>query len=197
VRGPGASYRNDEHEYQIEKVIRALQGTNRLLILDEASTLTDKALTLLRDLHDSAGIPVFMVCTKDLFERITRGVDADHGQLYSRIDIVHALTQGQDVNAGGKPLFTVEDIKQLYQVPPIRLSPDGVQFMLAVANQLGYGSLRRCGVLLRNAARRARKRQGLAAEDDVTVTADDLEVVERILRQEAGEQTTATERRRT
>ena len=197
VRNGGTGLRNTEHEFQIERVIRLLQVTNRLLILDEAHKLTDGALELVRDVHDTTGIPIFLVCTKDLYERITRGVDADHGQLYSRIDIVHALTEGKDVCAGGRPLFTVEDIKALYAQPPIRLSPDGVTFMLAVANQLGYGSLRRCGVLLRNAARRARKRQGLDDEATVTVTADDLEWVELHLRQESGEQATAIERKRT
>ena len=68
--------------------------------------------------------------------------------------------------------------------------------MQGVANQLGYGSLRRCKILLRNAARRARKRQGLADDAKVTVTADDLQWVEARLRQEASEQDLASERRK-
>ncbi len=87
-------------------------------------------------------------------------------------------------------------IRQLYNEPPVRLSRDGMDYLQAVANDLGRGSLRRCKMLLQNAARRARKRQGSADGDKVTVTADDLEWVETRLRQESGEQEAAKDRRR-
>ena len=44
--------------------------------------------------------------------------------------------------------------------------------------------------------RRARKRQGVAEGDKVTVTADDLQWVETRLRQESGEQQAAEDRRK-
>ena len=50
-----------------------------------------------------------------------------------------------------------------------------------VANMLGYGSLRRCKMLVQNAVRRAHKRQGLADGDKVIVTADDA-IASRVLR---------------
>ena len=106
-------------------------------------------------------MPVLLIATRDLHDRILKNADPDHGQLYSRFDITHHLTEGRDMYSGkGKALYTVDDIRALYNEPPVKLSPDGVQYLHEVANMLGYGSLRRCKILLRNGARRARKRQG-------------------------------------
>ena len=75
-------------------------------------------------------------------------------------------------------------------------SSDGARYLQDVASMLGYGSLRRCKMLLQNAVRRARKRQGLEDHAKVTVTAADLEWVEHRLRQEVSEQQTMKDRRR-
>ncbi|MHC4867663.1 MAG: AAA family ATPase, partial [Planctomycetota bacterium] len=196
VRGMNAQTIDRHHQFQVERVIDTLRDSNRLLIIDEAHQLSDAALTLLRDMHDTTGIPMLLIATKDLHDRILATVDADRGQLYSRADIVHHLTQGKDLYADGKPLFTVEEIKELYHQAPVRLFSDAVRYLQGVANELGRGSLRRCRILLRNAARRARKRQGLGEDDKVTVVADDLEWVEAHLRQEASEQDAVMARRK-
>ena len=65
-----------------------------------------------------------------------------------------------------------------------------------VANDLGGGSLRRCKILLRNAARRARKRMNLDDDAVVTVAAEDLDWVDRYLRDEAAEHQAIADRRR-
>jgi len=172
---------------QVERVVAVLRDSNRLLIIDEAQKLQTGAIELLREIHDAAGVPVLLLATKELHDRIQRNADPDRGQVYSRFDITHHLTQGRDVHAGGKQLFTVAEIRALYNEAPIRLSGDAAKYLTDVANQLGYGSLRRCRILLTNAARRARKRSNLGDEDTVTVTADDLEFAETRLRQEASE----------
>jgi len=191
-----ASTRDRHYQSQLERVIEALRNSDRLIILDEAQKLNDAALELCRDIHDTTGVPILLIATKDLHDRILRTCGPDHGQMYSRFDIVGHLTQGKDAYVGGKPLFSVAEIRELYSQIPIRLSADAVSYLQGVANQLGYGSLRRCRILLTNAARRARKRAGLGDEDKVTVTADDLEWVEARLRQEAGEQDTVADRRK-
>jgi hypothetical protein len=109
--------------------------------------------------------------------------------------VVHHLCQGHDIYSGGKALYTLQDIKELYNEPPVKLSPDAARYLQSVANMLGYGSLRRCKMLLRNAVRRARKRQGLTDGEKVTITADDLEWVETRLRQESSERETIRDRR--
>ena len=190
------SLRDHHHHTLLERVMDRLHESGRLVILDEAHKLNDAAIELARDLHDVTGVPILLVATKDLHDRILRTIGPDHGQTYSRIDIVHHLTQGHDIHAGGRSLFTLEEIRKLYQEPPIRLSPDATRYLQGVANQLGYGSLRRCKILLKNAVRRARKRMGLDDDVAVTVTAEDLEWVETRLRQETGEQLAIIERRK-
>ena len=186
---------NRQNSSIVERVIEALRDTHRLILLDEAQLLTDSALSAMRDVHDCTGCPFMLLGTRDLLERIQRNVGPDHGQLYSRFDIVTHVTQGCDVYNGGKALFTVDEIRQLYQVTPIKLAGDAAHYLRDVANHLGSGSLRRCKILLRNAARRARKRQKLGDDDRVTVLADDLEWVEGRLRQESSEVLAATNRR--
>lgn len=194
----GMQSKEREHLTQLERVIDRLQRSNRLLIVDEGHKLRDAALELLREIHDATGCPILLLATKDLHDRIQRSADPDRGQVYSRFDIVRPLTEGHDVHAGGanRPLFSIEDIKRLYHQTPIRLSPDAGRYLQDVANQLGFGSLRRCRILLVNAARRARKRQGKATEETVTVTADDLEHAETRLRQGAVEHEIVKERTR-
>jgi len=192
----GSGIRDKQHRTQLERCIAALRNSHRLLIIDEAHKMTNEAIELLRDIHDSTGAPAVLLATKDLHQRILRDADADHGQLYSRFDVIHHLTEGRDVNSGGKPLYSIEDIRALYNEPPIRLASDAAKYLQDVANALGFGSLRRCKTLLSNAARRARKRQDVAAGDKVTVTACDLEWAELRLRQDATEQDVVAERRR-
>jgi hypothetical protein len=84
----------------------------------------------------------------------------------------------------------------LYNEPPIRLAPDAAKYLQDLANDLGHGSLRRCRVLLANAARRARKRLSLADGDTVTVSAADLEWVDTHTRHEASEREAVADRRR-
>lgn len=182
------------HHTQIERLIEALRNSGRLIVLDEAHQLNDGAINLLRDIHDSCGVPILLLATKDLHDRIRRDADADHGQLYSRSDVVVDLGEGHDVTQGGKPLFSMADIKELYNQTPIKLHKDATEYLFDVANMLGYGSLRRCKIVLRNAVRRARKRKGLDDGDAVSVSADDLAAVERIMRRTASEKNVMEDR---
>ncbi|MGB2985150.1 MAG: AAA family ATPase, partial [Phycisphaerae bacterium] len=196
VRSHRGYQRGGVYSTLLERVVDTLRDSGRMIILDEAAKLTDSAVHLLRDIHDNAGVPMMLLATRDLHDRIVKNADPDHGQLYSRFDVIHHLTEGHDMYAGGKALYTVQDIRELYNEPPVRLSPDAARYLQDVANRLGYGSLRRCKMLVQNAVRRAHKRQGLTDGEKVTVTADDLEWVEARLRRESSEQETIRDRRR-
>ena len=149
----------------------------------------------MRSIHDTTGIPILLVATQELHDRIQRNAAPDRGQLYSRVEVIQNLAEGHDVYSGGKVLHTLQDIRDLYNEPPVKLSPDAARYLQDVANMLEYGSLRRCKMLLRNAVRRARNRCGLAAEDTVTVTADDSEYAELRLRQAGSERSLIADRR--
>jgi len=198
VRDSARLQSDQAHLTQLERVLARLRNSNRLLLVDEAHKLQDGAIELLREIHDATGIPILLFATRDLQDRIERSADPDHGQLYSRIDITMPLTQGHDLSAGGdnRPLYTLKEIKELYAQPPVRLSRDAGHYLLSVANDLGRGSLRRCARILINAARRARKRQAVEEGATVTVTADDLEYVEKRFRRSTIEQERIDDRRK-
>jgi hypothetical protein len=173
---------------QFDRVLDELRGSNRLLIVDEAHKLNDDAIEVLREIHDDTGCPVLLLATKDLQDRVERTAQPDAGQLHSRFDVNRNVVQGYSAQTGGKKLFTVEQIRKFYEKPPLRLSADAADYLLDVANLLGWGSLRRCRVLVMNGARRARKRQSLTEDDAVTITADDLAYADSLLRPIAADQ---------
>ena len=59
---------NRANKSVIERVIDALQGTHRLIILDEAQLLTDPGLQAVRDVYDTTGCPFMLIGTKDLLD---------------------------------------------------------------------------------------------------------------------------------
>ena len=141
VRTARASQSELKHLSQLERVRARLTGSSRLLIIDEAHKLWDTSLELLREIHDLTGIPILLLAVNELRERIEAESDPDRGQIYSRFEITRWLTEGRDLHAGGKPLYTIEDIKQLFQQVPIRLSKDAGRYLQDVANELGRGPL--------------------------------------------------------
>lgn len=179
-----------------ETTVQILKDSNRLIIIDEAHKLRDDAIEYLREVHDATHCPVVCLATKELYDRIQRNATPDAGQIKSRFDISYPLTQGVGTQPDGKKrrLFTVDDIRKLYEITPIRLSKDAVNYLVDVANVIGFGSLRRCGMLVVNAARRARKRLGLE-EGEITITADDLAYVEEKFSPEPGQTQEVAERR--
>lgn len=179
-----------------ERLVDRLKDSSRLIMVDEGHKLHDSALELLRELHDLTGCPILLFATKELRDRIRRKANPDAGQIRSRFDIEFALTQGSDATRGDRrKLFSVDDIRKLYAQVPIRLSQDATHYLQDVANNFGEGSLRRCRILLTNAARRARKRQKLEDDATVTVTADDLAYVEEVFRPDPDEKQQTRERR--
>lgn len=181
---------------RLGRAIAALSGSGRFIIIDEAHKLQDRALEVLRDLHDTCGVPILLLATQELLDRLEQNAKSDKGQLYSRFAVWHHLTEDYDLFNGGKARFSAVEIKELYNEPHIRLSPDAVRYLQDVANDLGRGSLRRCEHLLRNAARHARKLAGLDSAKTVTVTAQNLESVESRLRRVRVEHDRVTHRRR-
>jgi DNA transposition AAA+ family ATPase len=182
----GVAFHNT-HRAFYPKLVQRLAHSGRLIIVDECQILAPKSFQVLRDLHDEAGVPILLIGIRNVYESILADAVPDAGQLYSRFGVIVNLVQGRDVHAGGKPLFTIEQIVQAFQTTPIRLAKDAAEYLRDVANALGQGSLRLCKRLVQFAARRARERQAVQAGEPITITAPDLQAVERLLKQEAGE----------
>lgn len=78
---------------KFQALVGALQGTNYLLLVDEAETINGVALHYLRRLHDKAGVGVVLAGTTRLIEMIK----PEHGQfeqIRSRISMWPATIKG-------------------------------------------------------------------------------------------------------
>lgn len=125
-------------------VIDALRGTNRLILIDEAHKLTELGLEAIRDVHDEAGVPIILCGTSRLRQSVS-----DHTMFYgqmssriiARVDMVEFMTEG----GGGrrrKPLFTVEDIRKVFESDRVRLTDDACRWLSALSCHPGAGGLR-------------------------------------------------------
>ena len=164
-------------------ITERLTGSGRLIVIDQAHKLSDRALEYMFDLHDRTKCPILMVGTARLGERLARDKDPRFGQLYSRVAIrcnLVRVAQRRNGGDGGK-LFSIDDIRRVFARGKVRLTAGAAKYLQDVSNTLGYGSLRLCDRILRWAEKRARKRAGVGRDEAVTVTDEDLQRAHMIL----------------
>lgn len=128
------------------KIVEALQGTGRAIMVDEAHQLHPDALEMVRDLHDQAGVPVILAGTVRLNEAVSDTAQF-FGQFSSRVALRYDITEEARGGGGGgdpKPLHTTADIKQLYESDKVRFTDDGRLLLAKLANIPGLGGLRLC-----------------------------------------------------
>jgi len=127
------------------KIIEALRGTGRAIIVDEAHQLGPDALELVRDIHDETGCPMILAGTMRLHDQVS-DQQLYFGQLSSRTAIKYDL--GEELRGGGggdpKPIHSIDEIKQLYERDKVRFTDDGRLLLTKLANIPGLGGLRLC-----------------------------------------------------
>ncbi len=69
-----------------QQIIKSLQSTNRLLMIDEGENLDSKCLEIVRRIQDFAGIPILICGTDRILYRL-KGFRGELAQLYSRIGV--------------------------------------------------------------------------------------------------------------
>lgn len=148
-------------------LVKTLAGSRRLIILDEAHYLTEQAFNIVRDLHKRTGCPVVFGGTMDILGTID-DFDAFHGQFKRLVSAVYNITE-DIINAGGTPLYTVDEVLAFSKAMGIRLTLDGADEALGYANTLGWGGFGALGFLLINAQSYARHKTG---NPRASVTAD-------------------------
>ena len=164
-----------------ERIFDRLRDSHRLVIIDEAHRLADSALDWLRDLSDVAHVPMLLLSTYELVERIRADARPDRGQLYSRFGYVRDLTSGCDeVPGGSHPLFTHSQVRAMFESDLVRLTPEASEHLMRLANMLGYGSLRVCRLLMDWAPIVAR---GLAGLDPTAAVVIDADLLVRLQRE--------------
>ena len=91
-----------EHRGQLSEmaagIIKRLQGSGRLIVVDEAEYLPHKALELLRRVHDKAGVGMLLVGMPRLIHNL-RGSRGQYAQLYSRVGVYARLEKLSPVDS--------------------------------------------------------------------------------------------------
>ena len=137
-----------------------LQGTPRLLIIDEIHKLCgqagDRALTVLRDLYDATQSPQLWCGTTDLvayLERDTGDAREPLAQIRRRITICRDLTERTMAPGGGpgEPLYSIDEIRAVFANSKMRLSADAIRMLVELANVPDGGHLGVCSALVRMA----------------------------------------------
>lgn len=151
----------------MDAIITKLRGSNRLLIIDEWHKAERPLYEGVRDLYDVAGIPIALIATEDVMKRVQsarlRKGAVWSDQFCSRIGWVVDLTKLTDETGEPRPLFTVEEIRQIFKSDQIRITPDGISYLQALACSVGLGCLRMAQRCYSMASRMVRGRSDITA----------------------------------
>ena len=149
----------------MDTVIQKLRGSHRLLLLDEWHQAERPLYEAVRDLHDVAEIPMVLIGTEAVQKRVVEtrvrkgAVWSD--QFCSRIGWVRDLTRLKDEQGEPRPLFTMQEIREIFRAGEIRISRDGAEFLQALACSVGLGCLRIAERCFAMGVKLARRRGGV------------------------------------
>jgi hypothetical protein len=126
-------------------IIEKLTDTHRVIFLDEAHQL-GRWIGSIRAIHDEARVPIIMAGTDEILQFVN---DRAHGRgqfssrciRYNAMDHVHNA-EGPEGGAGGRDLFTIEEIKAFFDMKKIRFDRDALEMVWALACLPNYGTLR-------------------------------------------------------
>ena len=104
----------------MKELVNALQGSNRLIIIDEADHLTFSALQALRNLNDEAGVGILLAGNDRIYNQMVCGVkSSEFDQLRTRI-----FARPKVCNE-----YTIDEIKGIFGIDDL----DSVKLLLEVA----------------------------------------------------------------
>jgi hypothetical protein len=135
-----------------QKVKQVLAGTSRLLMIDQIHALcgarNDEPLYVLADLFDATKAPQLWCGTADLVAYLDRGQargSTTLAQIRRRIGISRDLMQRTETQGGdGEPLYTVDEIRNVFSKNKMRLAPDAARYLCELANLPDSGALGAC-----------------------------------------------------
>ncbi len=134
-----------------ERLISNLRNREVIIIIDEASGLTVKQLNQLRTvIMVSAHCPLILAGNQHLLvtvnQKSTRRGFESLDQLRSRLMAVLHLDMMAGEKGGG--LYSVEDIRKLYEFGGIRLLPDAITSLQKISRWPGSGRLFTCSNII-------------------------------------------------
>ena len=131
-----------------------LRDSGRLLLIDQIHNLRfskdDKPLYFLTDIHDHTKAPQLWCGTADIAAYLNRRsakLDESLAQINSRLNPKRDLTLRtlpREQGGSGEPLFTVEQVREMFAKNKIRITPDGIRMLWQLACVPDSGSLRVC-----------------------------------------------------
>lgn len=147
-------------------VIDILRDSGRLLIFDEIHQAHSSGLEAIRDLHDEAGVPVALVGTIDAVKQLT-DTGQYYGQFASRIAVRCDVTEYALRPKNPRPLYSLDEIMEVFASGRVRLAKDGAQYLQMIANVPGLGGLRICDRIMRVVYSISRFKDGSAVGGDM------------------------------
>lgn len=82
----------------------ALQGTGKLIVIDEAQHLSAKAIDTLRAIHDDSAVGMVFAGSDDFYAQLRGRSQSDFAQFYSRVGIRRRL----------QPQVSFEDVQRIF-----------------------------------------------------------------------------------
>ncbi|MEM1445175.1 MAG: AAA family ATPase [Planctomycetota bacterium] len=131
------------------RLINKLKGTERPIFLDEAHLLPPRTFAHLRSIFDQSGSPIIMTGAYDILERVDDR-STGQGQLARRCIIFNALEHFANVEGGGpsgdgeglgQPLYSLDDIRRVFEHMPLKLTEPALEMLWALACLPKYGCL--------------------------------------------------------
>ncbi len=137
---------------RMERIVTALKGRSHLLMIDQLHNLRfakeDRPLYYLMDIYEATDTAQLWCCTSDMVEYLQRRqyktLDEPLAQIRSRIFPCVDLMEMVDRDGGGEPLFTVDQIREMFASYQLKLSTPAARFLCALAHQKDSGGLRIC-----------------------------------------------------
>ncbi|WP_455089087.1 AAA family ATPase [Peptoanaerobacter stomatis] len=102
------------------EIIEKLEGTDKMIIIDEAQHLTKKTLEIIRSINDSTSTAITLIGNELIYNKMLGKTQAEFAQLFSRVGMQsHLLTD----------LFNIDDIKLVFQ----NASDEVIEYLLKVS----------------------------------------------------------------
>jgi len=124
-------------------IVKRLNGTGRLLMIDEAHLIDKSLANAIRQLHDSTKCPIALVGQRSLLKRMEtwRGDYSVGANFCSRV-LFRADVQDLAHRNPGHPLYSVEEIRRVFAQSRVRLAPGADRWLCALANIVEVGAMR-------------------------------------------------------
>lgn len=160
-----------------DRIIEKIGGSGRPIMLDEMQLIPKAVISRIRKLHDQTECPIIMAGTEEVFSMIDDRPDQagkranGGGQFYSRCitcDVTKLIynAEGPDGQPADNPtLFTMDEVAQIFDAMPLRLSRAGLEMAWGLACLPNYGTLRLVRRTLNLVCRR--KKNGAISRDDI------------------------------